>query len=157
MFLTCHSAQRDTRWGTGFIWASTATNYTCNLGYRLVDKLSKAWHKKYGTTWKEGCVRENEYVLANPDTYPNAVKLADGDYRAGHAHVSSTDGTETRQATKYGIQGANVEVLDTFWVLSDTGLDSKVTTHGAETYINYLLMYMGCYDHKDKRLYAPGV
>lgn len=153
LFLTCHSAQRDTRWGTGFIWASTATNYTCNLGYRLVDKMSKAWHTKYGTTWEEGCVRENEYVLANPSTYPNGVQLADGDYRAGHAHVSSTDGTETRQATKYGIQGANVEVLDTFWVLSSTGLDSKLTTHGAEVYINYLLMYMGCYDHKDKKQY----
>ena len=157
LFMTCHSAQRDTVWGTGFIWASTATNYTCNLGYRLVDKMSKAWHEKYGTTWEEGCVRENEYVLADKTTYPNATALAEGDYRAGHAHVSSTDGTETRQATKYGIQGANVEVLDTFWVLSDTGLDSKVTTHGAETYINYLLMYMGCYDHKDKKEYAPNL
>lgn len=153
LFMTCHSAQRDTRWGTGFIWASTATNYTCNLGYRLVDKMSKAWHKKYGTTWEEGCVRENEYVLADTTAYPNATALAEGDYRAGHAHVSATNGTETRQATKYGIQGANVEVLDTFWVLSDTGLDSKVTTHGAEVYINYLLMYMDCYDHKDKKQY----
>lgn len=153
LFMTCHSAQRDTRWGTGFIWASTATEYTCNLGYRLVDKLSKAWHKKYGTTWEEGCIRENEYVLADPTTYPNGVQLEDGDYRAGHAHVSSTNGTETRQATKYGIQGANVEVLDTFWVLDDTNLGSKVTTHGAEVYINYLLMYMGCYDHKDKKQY----
>lgn len=153
LFMTCHSAQRDTRWGTGFIWASTATEYTCNLGYRLVDKMSKAWHKKYGTTWEEGCVRENNFVLANPTTYPNGVKLEEGDYRAGHAHVSSTNGTETRQATKYGIQGANVEVLDTFWVLSSTGLDSKLTTHGAEVYINYLLMYMGCYDHKDKKQY----
>ena len=156
LFLTCHSAQRDTRWGTGFIWASTATEYTCNLGYRLVDKLSKAWHKKYGTTWEEGCVRENNFVLADPTTYPNGVQLEAGDYRAGHAHVSSTNGTETRQATKYGIQGANVEVLDTFWVLSSTGLDSKLTTHGAEVYINYLLMYMGCYDHKDKKQYYIG-
>ena len=136
LFLTCHSAQRDTRWGTGFIWASTATEYTCNLGYRLVDKLSKAWHKKYGKTWEDGCVRENNFVLADPTTYPNGVQLEAGDYRAGHAHVSSTNGTETRQATKYGIQGANVEVLDTFWVLSSTGLDSKLTTHGAEVYIN---------------------
>lgn len=157
LFLTCHSAQRDSRWGTGFIWASTATNYTCNLGYRLVDKMSKAWHKKYGKTWEDGCIRENEFVLADPSAYPNAVQLADGDYRAGHAHVSATDGTETRQATKYGIQGANVEVLDTFWVLSSTGLDSKLTTHGAEVYINYLLMYMGCYDRKDKKDYAPNL
>ena len=156
LFLTCHSAQRDTRWGTGFIWASTATEYTCNLGYRLVDKLSKAWHKKYGKTWEDGCVRENNFVLADPTTYPNGVQLEAGDYRAGHAHVSSTNGTETRQATKYGIQGANVEVLDTFWVLSSTGLDSKLTTHGAEVYINYLLMYMGCYDHKDKKQYYIG-
>ena len=156
LFLTCHSSQRDTRWGTGFIWASTATNYTCNLGYRLVDKMSKAWHKKYGTTWEEGCVRENNFVLSDTATYPNATPLAEGDYRAGHAHVSSTNGTETRQATKYGIQGANVEVLDTFWVLSSTGLDSKLTTHGAEVYINYLLMYMGCYDHKDKKQYYIG-
>lgn len=153
LFLTCHSAQRDTQWGTGFIWASTATNYTCNLGYRLVDKMSKAWHGKYGEVWDEGCARENAFVLSKPDTYPNAKALDEGDYRVGHAHVSATNGTETRQATKYGIQGANVEVLDTFWVLSSTALDSKVTTHGAEVYINYLLMYMGCYDHKDKGEY----
>jgi hypothetical protein len=157
LFMTCHSAQRDTRWGTGFIWASTATEYTCNLGYRLVDKMSKAWHAKYGTAWEEGCVRENEYVLADTDTYPYATALEAGDYRAGHAHVSSTNGTETRQATKYGIQGANVEVLDTFWVLDATNLGSKVTTHGAEVYINYLLSYMGCYDHKDKKEYAPSL
>lgn len=153
LFITCHSAQRNTTLGTGFIWVSSATNYTCNLGFRVIDKLSKAWHQVYGDKWEEGCIRENEYILNNPDQFPDGEALIAGDYRAGFAHVSSTNGTETRQATKYGIQSLNLEVMDTFWVLDSTNLSSKVTTHGAEAYINYLLSYFGVYDSSDKNEY----
>ena len=125
----------------------------CNFGYRLIDKMSNAWHEKYGALWEEGCIRENQFVLNRKDEYPNATPLASNDFRVGHAHVSSTNGTETRQATKYGIQAVNLEVLDTFWVLDSAALSSKVTTHGAETYINFLLSYMSNYDPSDKNEY----
>lgn len=153
LFMSCHSAQRDTVWGNGFIWPSAGTKYMCNFGYRLIDKMSDAWHEKYGALWEEGCNRENQFVLNRKDEYPNATPLASNDFRVGHAHVSSTNGTETRQATKYGIQAVNLEVLDTFWVLDSAALSSKVTTHGAETYINFLLSYMSNYDPSDKNEY----
>lgn len=153
LFMSCHSAQRDTVWGNGFIWPSAGTKYMCNFGYRLIDKMSNAWHEKYGALWEEGCIRENQFVLNRKDEYPNATPLASNDFRVGHAHVSSTNGTETRQATKYGIQAVNLEVLDTFWVLDSAALSSKVTTHGAETYINFLLSYMSNYDPSDKNEY----
>lgn len=154
-FLSCHSNQRDTQWGTGFIWPSAGTKYMCNMGFRLIDKMSQAWHLKYGAEFEEGVARENAAVLANPEKYPAAEALAEGDYRVGFAHVSSTPGTETRQATKYGIQAVNVEVCDTFWVLDGTALSEKAMTHGAETYINFFLTAMNCYDYKDKILYQP--
>ena len=153
LFMSCHSAQRDTVWGNGFIWPSAGTKYMCNFGYRLIDKMSDAWHEKYGTLWEEGCIRENQYVLARKDLYPHATPVTGDDFRVGHAHVSSTNGTETRQATKYGIQAVNLEVLDTFWVLDSAALSGKVTTHGAETYINFLLSYMSNYDPEDKNEY----
>lgn len=154
-FLSCHSNQRDTTWGTGFIWFSAGTKYMCNMGFRIIDKMSQAWHEKYGTAFEEGVARENAVVLADPEKYPNATALAEGDYRVGFAHVSSTPGTETRQATKYGIQAVNVEACDTFWVLDGSPFSAKAITHGAETYINFFLTAMDCYDYRDKLLYNP--
>lgn len=154
-FLSCHSNQHDTVWGTGFIWASAGTKYMCNMGFRLVDKMSRAWHQKYGAEFEEGVARENAAVLADPENFPEAKALAEGDFRVGFAHVSSTPGTETRQATKYGIQAVNVEACDTFWVLDTVPLSGKAMTHGAETYINFFLTAMNCYDHQDKILYQP--
>ena len=156
-FLSCHSYNgRDAWYGNGFIWASTSTKYTCNIGYRLIDKMSKAWHEKYGAVWEEGCVRENEYVLANAETYPNAYELAEGDYRAGCATLSDTPATEHKQATKYGIQALNLEVCDALYILNDTDYSKEVMTHGAEVYINFFLTAMGLYDHKDKEEYFKG-
>lgn len=147
-FLTCHSYQQDDLWGTGFIWSSPATYYMCNMGYRLVDKLSNAWMNKYGDILAQGIA---DYKTEN---------LADGDTRLGSAYLSTTNGTETKQATKYGIQAVNVEVCDTFWVHGtkanpESTLSSFTMSRGAEVYTNFLLTAFGVYDHKDKSVYAP--
>lgn len=146
-FLTCHSYQTDSIWGTGFTWASPATYYMCNMHYRVIDKLSKSWINRFGETLLRGI---EEYKTEN---------LADGDTRFGSAYLSTTNGTETKQATKYGIQAVNVEVCDTFWAHGtkanpEANLSSFTMSRGAETYINFLLTAFGCYDPKDKALYT---
>lgn len=144
-FLTCHSFDRDKTWGVGFLWGSSATKYMCNMAFRVIDKMGKAWHKKYGTTWENGIKAQNEYLLANTTTYPNAKALEDGDYRIGHAALTNTGGCEQRQATKYGIQATNFEVGETFFVLDGTMLSAKAVTHGTEAYINFFITTMGVY------------
>ena len=153
-FLTCHSFDRDHTWGAGFLWGSSATKYMCNMAYRVIDKLGKAWHKRYGKTWEDGVKAANAYVLADPAKFPNAQALAEGDYRIGHAALTNTGGCEQRQATKYGIQATNFEVGEAFYVLDNTLLSSKAITHGAEAYVNFFLTSMGAYDYKDKKYYA---
>lgn len=145
-FLTCHSFDRDKTWGVGFLWGSSATKYMCNMAFRVIDKMGKAWHKKYGTTWEQGIANANSGYTA----------LAEGDYRIGHAALTNTAGCEQRQATKYGIQATNFEVGETFFVLDETMLSAKAITHGAEAYVNFFLTAMGCYDHKDKKQYFVG-
>jgi hypothetical protein len=156
-FLTCHSFDRDKTWGVGFLWGSSATKYMCNIAFRVIDKMGKSWHKKYGTTWELGIKAQNNYLLENIATYPNATALEEGDYRIGHAALTNTAGCEQRQATKYGIQATNFEVGETFFVLDETSLSAKAITHGAEAYVNFFLTAMGVYDHKDKKQYAPTV
>lgn len=146
-FLTCHSYQSDSIWGTGFTWASPATYYMCNLHYRVIDKISKSWMNRFGETLSQGIA---DYKTEN---------LADGDTRFGSAYLSTTNGTETKQATKYGIQAVNVEVCDTFWAHGtkanpEATLSSFTMSRGAETYVNFLLTAFGCYDYKDKALYT---
>lgn len=146
-FLTCHSYQSDSLWGTGFMWASPATYYMCNMAYRVVDKLSNAWMNRYGD------------ILANGIEDYKTENLADGDTRLGSAYLSTTNGTETKQATKYGIQGINLEVCDTFWVHGTTEnpedtLSEFTMSRGAEAYINLFLTVFGVYDHKDKKEYT---
>lgn len=147
-FLTCHNydAPSETN-GISFIWPSTATKYMCNMGFRLIDKMSIAWLDKYSDELVAGIA---DYRTEN---------VSDDFLRFGHAHVSKTDGTETRQATKYGIQGANVEVCHTFWVHGtkanpEPSMSSFTMSRGTETYINFLLTALGCYDYKDKSLYT---
>lgn len=146
-FLTCHSFDRDKTWGVGFLWGSSATKYMCNMAFRVIDKMGKAWHKKYGTTWETGIANANNGYTA----------LDVGDYRIGHAALTNTGGCEQRQATKYGIQATNFEVGETFFVLDGTSLSAKAITHGAEAYVNFFLTAMGCYDRKDRKDYAPGL
>lgn len=146
-FLTCHSFDRDKTWGVGFLWGSSATKYMCNLAFRVIDKMGKAWHKRYGTTWEQGIANANSGYTA----------LDAGDYRIGHAALTNTPGCEQRQATKYGIQATNFEVGETMFVLDETSLSAKALTHGTEAYVNFFLTAMGCYDYKDKRDYAPNL
>jgi hypothetical protein len=61
--LSCHNNDVDTRRGTDYVWCSCATHFMCNIGFRLADKMSAAWRKKYGTQFDEGLVWANEYAL----------------------------------------------------------------------------------------------
>ena len=145
-FLTCHSNQSDTVYGTGFTWASPATYYMCNMHYRLVDKLSKAWIEKYSDELSAGIA---DYRTENTPEW---------DTRLGSSYLSTTNGTETKQATKYGIQATNVEVCDTFLVHGtkanpEPTLSSFTISRGAEVYANVLLTAFGVYDYKDKEQY----
>lgn len=152
-FLTCHSFDRDKTWGVGFLWGSSATKYMCNMAFRVIDKMGKAWHKKYGKAWEDGIKAANDYVLADPAQFPNAKPLDANDYRIGHAALTNTGGCEQRQATKYGIQATNFEVGETFFVLDETMLSAKAVTHGTEAYVNFFLAAMNEYDPKDKKEY----
>ena len=145
-FLTCHAFDRDKTWGVGFLWGSSATKYMCNMAFRVIDKMGKAWHKKYGATWEQGIANANSGYTA----------LADGDYRIGHAALTNTAGCEQRQATKYGIQATNFEVGETMFVLDGNMLSAKALTHGTEAYVNFFLTAMNCYDPKDKKQYFVG-
>ena len=146
-FLTCHNFDSPSETnGLGFIWASSATKYMCNMGYRLVDKMTKAWLDKWSNELEAGIA---DYRTDN---------VSDDFIRLGHAHVSLTDGTETRQATKYGIQGNNVEVCNRFYphgtkASVEPALSQFTLSRGAETYINFLLTACGTYDYKDKEQY----
>jgi hypothetical protein len=147
VFLSCHNCGVDTFWGTGFIWSSTATKYMTNLGFRLVDKLSDAWMGKYGTTLSAGIA---EYKT---DLHE------DGDTRLGWAGLSSSPGTEAKQATKYGIQGTNVEICNPFQIHGtkanpEPSMSAFTMSRGAEVYVNFLLTAFGVYDPKDKKLYG---
>lgn len=149
LFLSCHNFDADANWGTGFIWPSTATAYMCNMGYRLIDKMSTSWMGRYGTELAAGIA---DY---------RADALAEWDNRFGFAHVSGTPGTEARQAAKYGVQGANVEVSYRFFAHGTKAspepvLSSFTMSRGAEVYVNFLLMTFGCYDPKDKKEYYLG-
>lgn len=143
-FLTCHSFGDES---FDFIWPSVATSYMCNMGYRLIDKMSNTWR--------------NKYDFVGLDDY-RTEEIPSWDSRLGHAHISKTDGTETRQATKYGIQGANVEINGRFWVHGtkanpEPSMSSFTMSRGAEVYVNFLLTAFGVYDHKDKKEYAPNL
>lgn len=146
-FLTCHSNQSDSVYGTGFTWASPATYYMCNMHYRLVDKLSAVWMDKYGEELAAGIA---DYRTENTPEWDN---------RLGSAYLSTTNGTETKQATKYGIQATNIEVTDAFLVHGtkaspEPALSSFTMSRGAEVYVNFLLTAFGVYDPKDKALYG---
>ena len=147
-FQSCHSNQIDEIWGTGFTWASPATYYMCNMAYRNIDKLSAVWMEKYGNELAAGIA---DYRTEN---------LASWDTRLGRANLSSTNGTETKQATKYGIQSINIEVTDRFLTHGTKANPEPICSaftlsRGAEVYVNFWRIAFGLYDHKDKDKYAP--
>ena len=144
-FVSCHNNDYSTYYGSHVIWASSATYHMCNIAFRLVDKLSKAWIDKYGQTLKDSI---DEYKI-NMDA---------NDYRLGRATMSTSKGTEQKNATKYGIQGVNLEISRMMKVFSgNTDGTSEVMTHGAEVYANFMRTLLASYDHKDKDEYAPNL
>lgn len=144
-FVSCHNNDYSTYYGSHVIWASSATYHMCNLAFRLIDKMSKAWLDKYGQDLKDSI-----------DQYK--INMDANDYRLGRATMSSSKGTEQKNATKYGIQGLNLEISRMMKVFSgDTDGTSEVMTHGAEVYANFMRTLLWSYDHKDKKDYAPNL
>lgn len=140
-FVSCHNNDYSTFYGSHVIWASSATYHMCNMAFRLVDKMSKAWLDKYGQTLKDAI---DEYKI-NMDA---------NDYRLGRATMSTSAGTEQKNATKYGIQGVNLEISRMMKVFSgNTDGTSEVMTHGAEVYANFMRTLLVAYDHTDKEAY----
>lgn len=164
--ISCHNNDVDVYRGTDFIWCSCATHYMCNLGFRFADKMSAAWRKKHGAAFDEGLAWANAYVLARASegsTLFNeqyAQTRPEWDYRVGMASLSTSGGTEYKQAIKYGVHGVNVEVCDRCMIL-DKDFSKKrtanVTTMGCETYVNFFRTFMAVYDPKDKKEYAPNL
>ena len=141
-FVSCHNCDYDTEHGIGVIWASSATAHMCNISFRLIDKLTNAWLDKYGDT-----------LISAIETYKTDV-VPDGDYRLGKAQFSTSAGTEQLNATKYGIQGVNVEIPRMMKVFSGTTDSSaEVMTHGAEVYANLMRTILTAYDYTDKEAY----
>ena len=147
-FMTCHNFNLDEYYGVSFLWPSVATAYMCNMGYRLIDKMSQAWMDKYGDELAAGIASYRTDLLESWDT------------RLGYAQISGSPGTETKQATKYGIQAANVEICERFHVHGtkenpEPILSSFTLSRGTEALLNFILMCFGTYDPKDKKEYAP--
>jgi hypothetical protein len=163
--LSCHSNDVDTYWGSCFVWFSAASHTMCNLGFRFGDKMSNAWREKYGETFETGVKWANKYVNEKTNAkgekyWPQSKLLPDWDYRAGKSSISSSGGTEYKQATKYGVFGVNVEVCSRCMVIDqDYGktLTPAVTTMGAETYCNFFRTFMAVYPTLDKDKYAPNL
>jgi hypothetical protein len=144
-FVSCHNNDYSTYYGSHVIWASSATYHMCNVAFRLVDKLTKAWLNKYGDALKNSI-----------DQYK--INMDANDYRLGRACMSTSAGTEQLNATKYGIQGVNLEISRMMKVFSgNTDGTSEVMTHGAEVYANFMRTLLWSYDHKDKKEYAPNL
>lgn len=161
--ISCHNNVVDEKYGTGFIWCSCATDYMVNLGNRFIDKMSAAWLKKHGSAFTDGIRWANDYAIANAGSgmfFDDVVEQPEWDYRIGRASVSSSGGTEYKQALKYGVHGVNIEVCPRCMVLDknyNATYTSNVMTMGAETYINYFRTFMAAYDPKDKKDYAPNL
>lgn len=143
-FVSCHNYNNGGVFGHETIWASSATYHMCNLVYRLVDKLSKTWLKKYGDALKQSIDSVKTNVSAS-------------EYRLGRATMSTSAGTEQQNATKYGILATNLEISDKWVVFSNTQFSSEAMTHGAEVYANFMRTILQAYDHKDKKDYAPNL
>lgn len=129
-FTSCHSFQQLSG-ANGFIWGSLATKYYTNLCDKLVVKLSQEWKDKYSFI-----AQSNGYIDNDEKNY------------IGFAQLNAPDGSEGRQATKYGIQGGTLEVCDYFHYpnYQSHTLDDFVISRGTETYINWILLNVYNYD-----------
>ncbi len=115
------------------MWCSAGTYYTCNLACRVIQKMSASFINRFGD-------RFTGVDLSTP--------------LMGYVGISKTGGSEYRQATKYGIQGFNLEVSETFSPTDSIQRTSFAMTRYAEVYANMLLTAFGVYDYKDKDKYC---
>ena len=129
--LSCHTFNNAS--GKDVMWGSCGTKYTCNLVCRLVQKMSASFIDRFG-----------DEFTGVPSDNPTM----------GWVSISGTGGSEYRQATKYGIQGFNLEVSETFAPHDTTKRTSFAMTRYAEVYANMLLLAFGVYDYKDKDKYC---
>lgn len=137
--LSAHSFSKRT--DGRVMWCSAGTKYTCNLASRVISKMSDSWNKRFS----EDLVKADTYEGKYADTY-------------GYVSISSTGGSEYRQATKYGIQGFNIEVSGDFVASTNADYKKDYSHFGisryAEFYANVLLTAFGVYDYKDKDKYC---
>ena len=129
--LSCHTFNNTS--GKNVMWCSAGTKYTCNLACRLIQKMSDSFIDRFGG--------EFTGIDSNNPTM-------------GWVSISGTGGSEYRQATKYGIQGFNLEVSETFAPHDTTKRTSFAMSRYAEVYANVLLTALGVYDYKDKDKYC---
>ncbi len=129
--LSCHTFNNAS--GKDVMWASCGTKYTCNLACRLIQKMSASFIDRFGG---------------------ELVGIDESNPTMGWVSISGTGGSEYRQATKYGIQGFNLEVSETFAPHDTTKRTAFAMTRYAEVYANMLLTAFGVYDYKDKDKYC---
>lgn len=124
-FASCHNFFNDEPYDR-CIWGAAATRYFCNLSQKLIDKLTRAWDGKYDF------VPENTYL--------------------GHTEMSAPDGSEGKQALKYGIQGGTLECRNSFPYQNSSGTYTAFSqSRATEVYINFLLTTLGNHESFDKR------
>jgi hypothetical protein len=120
IFASCHSFQQTEH----MMWGACATLYTTNLVQKLIDKMTRLWKRKYDF------LPDNQYF--------------------GTAETSSPQGSEGRQACKYGIQGLTLETADYFGSYrGDIKHDPFVYSRNAETYLNFLRIVVSCWESTD--------
>jgi hypothetical protein len=129
--LSCHTFNNFS--GKDVIWGSCGTKYTCNLVCRIIQKMSASFLDRFA-----------DEFTGIPSDNPTM----------GWVSISGTGGSEYRQATKYGIQGFNLEVSETFAPHDTTKRTAFAMTRYAEVYLNALLTAFGVYDYKDKDKYC---
>lgn len=127
-FASCHSFQSGGESGNDAMWGASATLYETNLTMKVIDKLSRVWKTKY-------------------DCIPSDVRYL------GTTSLDAPNGSESKQAMKYGIQGLTLEIGDYFKYQSETDRwSSMAISRGTEVYINWLLVNLYNYENGDKNL-----
>lgn len=138
LYVSCHSMQMSSKQGSSggtvqkpylYMWGCSATKYFENISGKVIDKLSRAWRTKYDN------IPDSPYTIL------------------GHATMNAPEGSEGKQAIKYGIQGGTFEVCDYFrynnYNTAHTGFS---LARASEVYVNLILTAVDCYDYKDKKL-----
>ena len=126
-FASCHNFQSAEVGGITMpnfnMWGAGATLYWTNIAAKVIDKMSEAWIHKYGYT----------------------------DVAFGSTERSAPNGSEGKQAMKYGIQGGTFEVCKYFNAAED-GVEygASAISRGTEVYVNMIRTAMYCFNYRDK-------